>query len=591
MKINILKTIRDFIFTRLWVQVWFGLALVVGVLLALLGSLLIRTSEEGVRTTLLRDHREIALRAAQEIKLFVESPKQLLELTAALVGVSHADLWKQETLLVELGLRFPIFNRISSVSLDGEEKVSSEPGTPNLNFSTRMVVREALEGKTSFSPISISEEGIPIMEMAVPYRNLGQVVGVLRAVVSLRGVWDIVDQIQIGQTGFAYVVSSNGTVLAHQDKKMVLKNLSLATTSHVKRALAGESGSTVLKLQERAKVLTAYAPISEWGWGLVTQQDWDEAFSFAQTMTRESRLFILLSLLFSVAICIVLAYTFSRPIRSLAKAANEVAEGNFEITLSSKRKDEIGTLMRNFSHMIEQLKKAKAMERLTAMGMAAASIAHELRNPLVAIKTYTQIFSRRKNEPSFLDRFERTIPPEINRLGSLLDELSDFAKVQQVKLSKVSLNLILDETLLLMRERFDEQKIMVNRDQVSKEGIVILGDKERLKQVFINLVTNAVEAMTSGGVLSIHAKHVDSSIEILVSDSGKGIPANELPNVFEPFHTIGKRGLGLGLAICRNIIEQHQGKIEIQSQLNHGTTFSIILPLAISGQTPLRPVQ
>ncbi len=574
-----LGKIRNVFLSRLWVQLWLGLAVLFLVVLTVLGFLLIRNSEEAVRTTLFRDHEEIALRAANEIGLFVQNPKEILASTAVLVGMSHTDVWKQETLLVELGLRHPIYTRLSSVSLDGKELASSQPETPPLDFSDDPAVLTALKGEFGFSAVKISPKGIPYMEMAAPYFNLGKIVGVLRATVSLRGVWDIVDQITIGQTGFAYLVSNSGTVIAHEDKKRVLNHVDLTAQPFIQKVLQGKNGSVALTLEEGRKVLSAFAPVPEFNWGLVTEQQWDEAFAFAKRMRQDFLLTLLGSLVIASIVCIVFAVVFSSPIKKLAATAVEVAKGNFEVALSSRRIDEIGLLIHNFTDMIAKLKKAKEMERLTSMGLAAASIAHELRNPLVAVKTYTQLFSRKRNEPTFLDRFEKTIPPEIDRLGSLLDELSDFSRVNKVALSPMTLFIVLEEVLGLLEERIKEKGVSFELKPSAEKEAKIMGDKEKLKQVFINLITNALQATEAGGTITVSLLKENETLKVAVSDTGKGIPQEEIQNLFKPFHTFGKKkGLGLGLAICMNIVQQHQGVIEVQSQVGKGTSFILSFP-------------
>ena len=587
-----LGKIRNTFLSRLWVQLWLGLAVLFLVVLTVLGFLLIRNSEEAVRTTLFRDHEEIALRAANEIGLFVQNPKEILASTAVLVGMSHTDVWKQETLLVELGLRHPIYTRLSSVSLEGKELASSQPETPPLDFSEDPAVLTALKGEFGLSAVKISPKGIPYMEMAAPYFNLGEIVGVLRATVSLRGVWDIVDQIKIGQTGFAYLVSNSGAVIAHEDKKMVLNHVDLTAQPFIQNVLQGKKGSVALTLEEGRKVLSAFAPVPEFNWGLVTQQQWDEAFAFAKRMRQDFLLMLLGSLLIASVVCIVFAMVFSSPIKKLAATAIEVAKGNFEVALSSRRIDEIGLLIHNFIDMIAKLKKAKEMERLTSMGLAAASIAHELRNPLVAVKTYTQLFSRKKNEPQFLDRFEKTIPPEIDRLGSLLDELSDFSRVNKVTLSPMTLFVTLEEVLGLLEERIKEKGVSFELTPSVEKEVKIMGDKEKLKQVFINLITNALQATEAGGKITVALLKENETLKVAIADTGKGIPPEERQNLFKPFHTFGKKkGLGLGLAICMNIVQQHQGGIEVESEVGKGTTFILSFPqlqlAQVAGSSPI----
>jgi signal transduction histidine kinase/putative methionine-R-sulfoxide reductase with GAF domain len=247
--------------------------------------------------------------------------------------------------------------------------------------------------------------------------------------------------------------------------------------------------------------------------------------------------------------------------------------------------------LKTFSQQMEEkirrttadLKKTEAQlirsEKLAALGQLAAGIAHEIRNPLTSINIL--IHSLTENLPSGNSHREdlKVIEEEINRINEILDRFLRFAKPAPPLLERTDVASIFEETLQLIRPRIEKQRIVVQKEFQSLP--IILMDREQMKQVALNLLLNAVQAMPDGGTLALRGRNSEDGqwIHISIQDSGMGIPSEDMNKLFDPFFSTKEGGIGLGLSIAHRIIDQHHGKIEVESVPGKGTLFTVWLPV------------
>ena len=239
------------------------------------------------------------------------------------------------------------------------------------------------------------------------------------------------------------------------------------------------------------------------------------------------------------------------------------------------------------ARLYEDLSRAKVQmqraDRLAALGTLTAGLAHEIRNPLVAIKTFTQLLPERFDDSEFREHFLNVTAGEVDRIASLVTELLDFARPSQPKLNREDLNKVVEKMLLLVDTESHKKNVRVVRDFAGILPPVVL-DREQIKQVLLNVLLNAVDATPEDGTITVSTRPVTKNgsldyVQIVIRDTGKGIPEEDLDKVFTPFYTTKHEGSGLGLAISHQIIQEHHGNIEIESQENQGTTFRINLPV------------
>ncbi|MFH1338394.1 MAG: sensor histidine kinase, partial [Candidatus Omnitrophota bacterium] len=481
----------------------------------------------------------------------------------------------------------PIFSRISSINKQGMEIATSELGSGLKDRAGEPGFIDAAAGKFYMSDIYIKDNRMPSMELAVPIERLGRVSGVLYAEINLRGMWDIVDRIRFNKTGMAYVVSDKEILIAHPDKKKILSNEDILPDKVIKAALSGKYGSIEYLNENRQKQISSFAPVPGLDWGVVVEQSASEAFAYLWTMKVNSWILIILSQLLAIIVSILLAKALVRPIKALAKATKQVSQGKLDEYIHSKRKDELGALIRSFNNMIDELKRAKASERLSIVGKAAAAIVHELKNSLVMVNTFVGLFPKKHKDKKFVERFARTVPQELERWKTMLQDLSDFSRGAKIDLPLTRVNIaeLIKDIHYLIEEKAAQSNIKIDLN-IKEDLPHIQGNSQKLKQVFINLVTNAIDAMPGGGSLTLSAAIQDGksgqkagNLEIRVQDTGIGVSAQSFEKIFDPFHTTKADGMGLGLAISRNIIQQHGGDIELRSESSRGATFTVRLPI------------
>jgi signal transduction histidine kinase len=218
-------------------------------------------------------------------------------------------------------------------------------------------------------------------------------------------------------------------------------------------------------------------------------------------------------------------------------------------------------------------------ERLATVGNLAAAVAHEIRNPLNAVSMGIQRL-RAEFEPAERDEYRRMVDlvqGEVRRLNGIVQEFLSLARPLQLRPELVPVAALLDEIRQLVEPQARQAGIEL--EQALPPSLPdIRADRDRIKQVLLNLVLNAIEAMPTGGRLTLGAAASSAALTLRVTDTGSGIPPELLPRVFEPYVTTKTRGLGLGLAIARRIVEAHGGRIEAESQVGQGTSFRVTLP-------------
>ena len=217
-------------------------------------------------------------------------------------------------------------------------------------------------------------------------------------------------------------------------------------------------------------------------------------------------------------------------------------------------------------------------EHLIALGRLATGVAHELRNPIAIIKTLVELMQQEYSQVSGIEEFTKAIDEQVDRQNSEIRELLDFGRPTKVSIKECYVNDLIKGVLSFSAAMLRNQRISIILrldDNLSK----ISADTEKLKQVFVNIIINAAEAMASGGTLEIITKEIDDTIMISFSDTGEGIPAEEKIRIFDPFYTTKKTGTGLGLSISYQSITLHGGTIDVLSEVDKGSTFIITLPV------------
>jgi len=240
-----------------------------------------------------------------------------------------------------------------------------------------------------------------------------------------------------------------------------------------------------------------------------------------------------------------------------------------------------GVIILNDASTLEELRKrVRDQERLAWIGTLAAAVAHELKNPLVSIRTLAQLLPQKFDDAEFRNEFSALALSEVDRINSMVERLLDFARPSQLSVETVDLNRLLEDTVALLKPQIAENNVKVEALYTATDAI-LLGDATQLKQVFLNLTLNSIQALGNHGTLKVRTSNPADFSELIVEviDDGAGIPEEKLDKVFDPFFSTKEHGTGLGLTISQMIVVQHNGTMEVKSEEGKGTTFTVRLPL------------
>lgn len=240
-------------------------------------------------------------------------------------------------------------------------------------------------------------------------------------------------------------------------------------------------------------------------------------------------------------------------------------------------------LERRVAEKSQELELAHAeiiqVEKLATLGHLAAGLTHEIRNPLNSINLFAQILkNNHEATPQSVDFLER-IQSEIDRIDNILIKLLSISRSQSKLSSAVQISVIAEEVLRNFQPQIEAQQICLQKNIVATPSFY--GNEEEIRQVFTNLISNALHAMPTGGELRMSVLHEQGAIQIEISDSGYGIPLEHQAHVFDPFYSTRTKGTGFGLSIVLRIIKTYKGKISLTSQPGEGTTFNVLLPVLL----------
>ncbi|MGA2966201.1 MAG: ATP-binding protein [Terriglobales bacterium] len=303
---------------------------------------------------------------------------------------------------------------------------------------------------------------------------------------------------------------------------------------------------------------------------------------------------LLLAGLGAVVICAVLigalAYVIQRPMVELQEKIALVSEGDLDVAVSfSQRNDEIGDLGRNFNHMMRQLRDSRAeierlhqtqmsrAEHLATLGEMATGLAHEIRNPLAGIAGVIEIIGRDLPSTSPARAVVKDVRLEIAQINRILTDLLETARPQTPRIHSSNLNTTVEHTVMLARQQVLSRPIKIELRQ-APDLPEVEHDSGQIHQVMLNLLLNAIQAIDGPGTVSVEVGSRDGCASVVVSDTGRGIPAQNLPNIFRPFYTTKGNGTGLGLSLAHRIVEEHHGRIEVSSVVGKGSRFEVVLP-------------
>ncbi len=559
--------------------------------------------------------REMAQGAAFKIQQFVQDIEKTMRASTQTPDIVAAGLTEAYRFQLSKLLRVtPAITTATVLDPNGRELIResrvevTRPEELGDRSSDEAFV-QARGGTSFFSPVYFVRQSEPYMRIAVPIEPFaGEVIGVLIAEVNLKYIWEVISQIKVGQTGYAYVVSREGDLITHPDISLVLQKQNLRNLGQVQAALAGAPGPFAAQPNLAGQqVFPAYAVIPDLGWAVLVERPTKEAYAPLYASILRTSVLLLAGLGMAILASLLISRRVVHPVEVLRQGAARIGTGALDHRIDVQTGDELEALATEFNRMAAQLQESyagleqKVEERTRELEIASkhksqflANMSHELRTPLNGIQGYTELI---------LDGIYGEVPEKIrdvlervqhsgHRLLGLINAVLDLSKIEAgrltLSLADYSMQGVV-QTVFTAVEPLAAEKRLALQVTVPPDLPVGKGDEQRITQVLLNLVGNALK-FTEVGEVGVQVTSANGTFMVAVSDTGPGIAAADQQKVFEEFQqadsssTRKKGGTGLGLTIAKKIIDMHGGRIWVESSLGTGSTFRFTLPVRVERQ-------
>jgi len=499
-----------------------------------------------------------------DAEVFAQSPT-VVESVAAIINLKNDFITKEKHFFIAkkylqlVKNKYDSYDEIFILDRNGQMLITTEK-MENIKVN-RDYFREALKGRTFNTNIFLSPlTHRPTMVVAAPIRNSKEeTIGVLVERIKLDAINKLMRDIEIGKTGESYLVNKEGYFLTEskfESGYTLKKQISTKGTLECKK---GKSGVGEYIDYRSKKVLGAYFWIPEMEWSLMVEQDSSEALQKIQHLK---------NIIFAIGLITILAIVA------------------FTFLVSGK----IVKILKGYDQEFKkQQKQIMRAEKLATIGQLAAGVAHEINNPLGGISNCIKLISTKINKPNpkpkdFKDsiKYLRTSEQELNRCIRIVRNFLAFSRRPNLNPVLTNINSIISELMALIEPQAAGQNILITKELDSDLPQVKV-DAQQLHQALMNIILNSLEAMPKGGTLKVRSGYDqrEEAIKIEITDTGYGIPEENLPYLFDPFFSSKPegKGTGLGLSIVYEVIDEHNGSIEVKSEVNKGTAFIIKLPI------------
>jgi signal transduction histidine kinase len=558
------------------------------------GAVSILSVRGGAQQTVINGNQDVARRVGEQIHQYVIGHIRILNAVAA--DMNHIELapWQQDRILKNFVLDFAEFKELTLIDEQGRPVATSRTDVPTAELPGpgSLTLDDVL-----ISPFTLDEDLLPTAIAAIrvtPHGPAGGgwLVGRLR----LEQLWRTVDGIRVGETGYALVATSDGKLLATGDpdsRSQVARHDSLNDHPVVRamnrRDSAGEAVVAEQYVANGEDVLGVGAEVPELGWTVIVEQTTREAFAVSASLQRLLFVAITVALIAMLVIGALWGRRFIEPILRLTRGTQALATGQLDTRVAVTSSDELGQLGTAFNTMADRLvalqEDVRKKERHAMFGRIAIGLVHDLSHPIQNVGNGCKLILKMWDDPEYRESFRRTIERELAQIKRVLDDLRNVAKPMPVERFPIDVNKSVADLVDSMKTTADNAGLSLTA-QLTPEPIYIEGDLFALNRIYRNLIMNAIQATNPRGRILVRTLAQDGQAIVEVADSGFGIPADRLETIFDDFVTTKRRGLGLGLAISKKIVEQLGGTISVTSQVGVGSTFSVRFPL-----TTARPTQ
>ncbi|MEP6592646.1 MAG: sensor histidine kinase, partial [Acidobacteriota bacterium] len=490
-------------------------------------------------------------------------------------------------------LDFPEFREIAIFDAEGRVVATSRPGGTGLGLPEATGSPDPAAKQFRVATPHIDADALPTTTLSVPLIEHSEAPGWIVAELSLEELWRTVDRIKVGNSGYALLLDEQARLLAHgnpDDKKMIASGAAPdeQTLAGSLRRDRASLESLTFRNSRGEELLAVAADVGRPAWTVLVEQPTDDAFAVTHRLERQLIAVIGFALLGTMVLGWLWGRSFIQRIFELTRVTRAIAEGHMDERVVPSGRDEIRQLGESFNsmadHLVELQENVRKQERQAMFGRIAAGLVHDLSHPIQNIGNSCKLIQKMYEDAEYRETFRRTVERELVIVKRVLDDLRNIARPIPLERFAVDLNRTVADAFEAM-EQHAETAGLTLRLELNAETLFIEGDVFALGRVYRNLILNAIQATAPGGLVVVATEATPERAQIRIYDTGCGIPPERIGQIFEDFVTTKRRGLGLGLAISKKIVEQLGGTISVASEVGKGTTFVLDFP-----RTKARPM-
>jgi two-component system NtrC family sensor kinase len=548
------------------------------------------TSDVYFQKTINQDYENIIKSSAGEIGLYMEHAYRGLETLSLAMSATKLDLWQKQMALAAFTHKNSEFMSVSLISAQGKHIASTRWESQEFESLPAALFKKALSGQTAISGVLLTQESLPFINIAVPVMRLGQVTEILWGELNLKSVWDVLEGITIGRTGHVYIMDLSGRYIAHREIDRVVSAPPSKKPDILKEVRASDIPVTWIEQKHGTRFFCLGAYVPRFDWVIVLEQPVPEIYAYLYRN-------IYRAVLITVSVCLIslvlgwwVVRRFMAPIQTLHQQVQRIGQGDLDQKVSIDSTDEIGDLGVAFNDMTDSLKEhirrevetAKELvhaKNLAVLGTTSSKVTHEVGNLLNNVSmSLTLLKDEHLSEKG--SKAVEVLDKESARVREFIHNFLQFAKMPELRITKIALDLIIKEVLAVHEPEAEKRRIHFQMDW-PRDLPEINADPRLFYQVMNNLIKNSMEAISDSGIISISGEVREGYLCVVVEDTGSGIDSDALEHIFDPFFTTkGKKGTGLGMSIVKTIIDAHRGTIECSSDIEKGTTVILRFPFS-----------
>jgi signal transduction histidine kinase len=558
--------------------------------LVVYGMISLVSLQNGTESSVSVGHQRVADQVAEQIGQYIAHNTRVLKSVGLELRGIDLEPWQQSRVLKDYVIDFPEFREITFFGAGGRMIATSRAGDATLSVPDATSVGP--DG-IFIAPLQLDEDSLPRTTIAVRVMPAGQEPGWVVGEIALEELWRTVDRVKVGNEGYAFLVGEDERVIAHGNpnkKRFVASGASASAEWTAEQRFAGRiladpmsSAARTTKYYDSTgkQMLAAGAVVPNLPWVVIVEQPTAEAFGLAASLQNQLLVAIGLALMGTVILGWFWGRSFITRIFALTRATQAIAEGRMDERVAVAGKDEIRQLGDAFNSMADRLvqlqEDVRKQERQAMFGKIAAGLVHDLSHPIQTIVTNSKLIVRMFDDAEYRETFKRMIERESLVIKRVLEDLRNIAQPIPLEHFPVDIDRSVADVVESLQQPAETAGVTL-RAELGSGGALVQGDIFALGRVYRNLLINAIQATAPGGLVAIATEATAERVRIRVYDTGCGIAPDRIGAIFDDFVTTKRRGLGLGLAISKKIIEQLGGQISVASEVGKGTTFTLEFP-------------